>query len=323
MRIRISDATDGAPFDTSSGYFSLSSATIAASPATLDFGRVDLGASRRDTVRISNAGSAPLTISNITTTRSEFFPARRSFTVAAGNSDTLSFVFSPNDPEVFRDTARIFSNASSSPLLIALAGEGRDPILPIQLSRFVGRAVNGEVRLEWSTLSEINNYGFEVQLSTGDSVTFASLANGFVPGHGTTNEPNNYQFIVHSPPPTAYYRLKQIDLDGTTWYSDAIRIDLVTSVGGGITPTEFALHNNYPNPFNPSTTIGFDIPVAGHALLEVFNTLGERVATLVDETKHPGRYTVSFDASRQSSGLYFYRLRAGSFTAVLRMMLTK
>jgi hypothetical protein len=196
--------------------------------------------------------------------------------------------------------------------------------LPIQLASFTGRSVQNTVVLDWMTLSEINNYGFEVQLSPDDSAQYTTLPNSFVQGHGTTNEPRVYTFVVNNPPPRAHYRLKQTDLDGTVWYSEAIVVTSIsTSVANGEMPEEFGLFQNYPNPFNPSTTIGFGVSAPGHVYVEVFNILGECVANLVNERLEPGRYRVEFNAGSIPSGLYFYRMKTKSYTAVRRMLLIK
>ncbi|MFQ5709534.1 MAG: T9SS type A sorting domain-containing protein, partial [bacterium] len=88
-------------------------------------------------------------------------------------------------------------------------------------------------------------------------------------------------------------------------------------------PTTFDLKQNYPNPFNPSTTIEFDLRQTGHVTLSIYNLLGQKVATLVDEQLTPGSYKTTFDASRLTSGVYFYTLKAGSFRATKKMVLTK
>jgi len=88
-------------------------------------------------------------------------------------------------------------------------------------------------------------------------------------------------------------------------------------------PTLASLSQNHPNPFNASTTIHYQLPVDAHIKLEVYNTLGERVATLVDESQQAGYKSVIWDASAVSSGLYFYKLTAGDFTETRRMMLVK
>jgi hypothetical protein len=102
--------------------------------------------------------------------------------------------------------------------------------------------------------------------------------------------------------------------------------DVVASVapGGAALPAQFHLEQNYPNPFNPATVIGFQISKASNVSLIVYNILGERVATLVEGVKAPGAYQVNFDASRLSSGVYFYRLTSdGALLATRKMMLLK
>ena len=88
-------------------------------------------------------------------------------------------------------------------------------------------------------------------------------------------------------------------------------------------PKEFCLYQNYPNPFNPNTKISWQSPVSGHQTLKVFDILGNEIATLVDEYKSAGNYEIRFDASGLSSGLYFYRLQAGSFIQTVKMILLK
>jgi hypothetical protein len=88
-------------------------------------------------------------------------------------------------------------------------------------------------------------------------------------------------------------------------------------------PDGFSLSQNYPNPFNPTTTIQFSIPKQSNVELKVFNVLGQEVATLVAQTMAPGRYTVDFDASKLASGAYVYRLKAGNFLSVNKMILMK
>jgi hypothetical protein len=88
-------------------------------------------------------------------------------------------------------------------------------------------------------------------------------------------------------------------------------------------PTTFSLNQNYPNPFNPTTTISWQSPVSSHQTLKVYDLLGKEVATLVNEYKPAGSYEVSFDASRLSSGIYFYQLNAGSFVETKKMTILK
>ncbi len=88
-------------------------------------------------------------------------------------------------------------------------------------------------------------------------------------------------------------------------------------------PVSFELSQNFPNPFNPTTTISYILPTATHVTLKIYNVLGQQVATLANGNKTPGRYSVTFDASRLASGVYFYRLTAGSYILVKKMVLIK
>jgi hypothetical protein len=188
--------------------------------------------------------------------------------------------------------------------------------LPIQLASFTGTTVNSTtVLLRWSTLSELNNYGFFVQRRRLEEQEFTELPNSFVPGHGTTVVPQYYSYTDETALNGGwYYRLKQIDLDGTAHLSDAIRVDVVTSVPEEV-PIAFALAQNYPNPFNPTTNMRFDVPIRSVITLSVYNILGQEVATLLDGELHgPGRYEIPFNGSRLGSGVYYYRMRAASLT---------
>ena len=197
--------------------------------------------------------------------------------------------------------------------------------LPIQLASFTGNVVNSTtISLQWMTLSELNNYGFFVQRRRSDEPEFTTLANSFIPGHGTTVEPQYYGYTDNQVLPGSwYYRLQQIDLDGTIHLTDAILVDFVTGVGEE-TPKVFSLAQNYPNPFNPTTSIQFEIPAPSVVTLRVFNVLGQEVAVLVNgESRQPGSYNVQLDAGKLSSGVYFYELTAGSFHSLKRMLLLK
>ena len=197
--------------------------------------------------------------------------------------------------------------------------------LPITLSSFTAAAVNqNSVRLDWSTATETNNYGFEVQKSAGNQNSYQTISNSFIAGHGTTIEPHSYSFVDNSVAPGQwYYRLKQSDFDGTVHFSDGVQVDVVTGVGDKPLPKVFALDQNYPNPFNPSTKIEYAVPKSSHVLLEVYNVIGQKVATLVNETKSAGYYNATFDASRFASGLYFYSMKAGEVSFLKKMMLVK
>ncbi len=125
--------------------------------------------------------------------------------------------------------------------------------------------------------------------------------------------------------------VKNIQNGYELWISCASRGVAVLKVETGVTnqeeiintPTDFVLNQNYPNPFNPTTTISFSIPSSEFISLKVYDILGNEVATLVNEEKPAGEYDVTFDASTLTSGVYLYRLRAGNYTEIKKMILMK
>lgn len=102
-----------------------------------------------------------------------------------------------------------------------------------------------------------------------------------------------------------------------------MNVSLSGSSGQPIAPGEFALFQNYPNPFNPTTRISFNLPVASRVKLEVYNIRGQTVATLVDDYRQAGKYEVEWNASNTASGVYFYRITAGEYTDIKRLLLLK
>jgi hypothetical protein len=203
--------------------------------------------------------------------------------------------------------------------------ENNGPPLPIQLVAFNGTiSGSGRVELNWTTASELNNYGFEVQKAPAPDGTFSSIPGSFVAGHGTTVESHSYTFTDSDPGlGSVAYRLKQYDLDGTFRYSDAITLDIATGVAEGTSPTQFSLAQSFPNPFNPTTVIRYGLPRGSMVRMEVFNVLGERVATLVNGYEEAGYHEVTFNAAGLASGSYFYRISAGDFAATKTLLLVK
>jgi len=189
-----------------------------------------------------------------------------------------------------------------------------DQPIPVELTSFSANTNNGLVVLNWATATEVNNQGFEVQRRTAET-EYSSI--GFVEGHGTTTETHNYSFTDRNAQPgVTYYRLKQVDYDGTFEYSPEVEVNIAA-------PLAFNLEQNYPNPFNPSTNIVYSIPENGNVRLSVYNVVGEEVAVLVNETKAAGNYTIEFNASNLPSGVYLYKLQAANSVQTRKMMLLK
>jgi hypothetical protein len=187
-------------------------------------------------------------------------------------------------------------------------------VLPVELTAFSAKAVDGGIQLSWTTATEMNNSGFEIERkSTSEFVKI-----GFVTGKGTSVLPVSYSFVDNGlEAGVYYYRLKQIDFNGTSTYSNVVEADLSM-------PIAFGLNQNYPNPFNPATTIKFQIAEPVNVTLTVYNALGAEVAVLIDnQLTTPGQHTVQFNASKLASGTYIYRLTAGSFVETRKMVLMK
>ncbi|QQS36376.1 MAG: T9SS type A sorting domain-containing protein [Ignavibacteriales bacterium] len=189
-----------------------------------------------------------------------------------------------------------------------------DASVPVELLSFNAAVSGNTVQLNWQTASELNNSGFDVERKLSGE-QFEKI--GFVLGRGTTSDLTNYSFIDENIlGGTVTYRLKQIDFDGTSKYSNEVMVDVISVF-------EYALEQNYPNPFNPVTNISYTIASQSKVLLKIYNSIGEEVVTLVNGVKEPGRYAVSFDAASVSSGVYFYKLQAGDFVSTRKMVLLK
>ena len=188
-----------------------------------------------------------------------------------------------------------------------------DDIIPVELTSFTAAAVSGLVELKWTTATELNNSGFEIHRSLNDEA-FESIA--FVPGFGTTTEPKNYSYTDENVSGFLRYRLKQIDFNGSFDYSNIVEVQSLTNLS-------FQLHQNYPNPFNPITNISYILSSESNVVLTIYNSLGEVVEKLIDENQKEGKYDIVWNADNYPSGVYYYRLAAGPFVEVRKMLLIK
>ena len=122
-----------------------------------------------------------------------------------------------------------------------------------------------------------------------------------------------------------YFNLKfEIMSNGVVYWKDSVKF-IITGVEDELNPlpTEFLLSQNYPNPFNSSSVLKYSIPKSSQVTLKIFNTLGEEIETLVNEEKPAGTYELTWNAANLPSGVYFYRLQAGDFVQIRKMILLK
>lgn len=201
--------------------------------------------------------------------------------------------------------------------------------LPVQISHFQASQVPNQpsVRLDWVTISEVNNFGFVIQRREGSNQTFADVPGSFVPGQGTSLVPHPYEWTHEEVDPGTYgYRLRQIDLDGTVHHSEAVEVTvgLVTSVTTETSWEGFVLAQNYPNPFNPSTTIRFSTAREGRVTLFIYDVTGQLIATVFDGHAPAREFrSVSFDGASLPSGVYLYVFTDGRQSIAKRMVLAK
>ncbi len=244
-------------------------------------------------------------------------------------TSAMPAIFQPNgtyclfiDPEVDNAVFKCLKSADANTLRAAVnnqsnwevSGSYKDPYpfsipnctepLPVELVMFEASINKENVNLNWQTATEVNNFGFNVERKpeTGEWNKV-----GFVEGHGNSNSPKYYCYTdkLLKKSGKYLYRLKQIDIDGTFEYSDAIEIILIA-------PDKFQLSQNYPNPFNPTTTISFSIPEDANVELQIYNLLGEEKAKLTNKLYSAGTYSLNLNASSLTSGVYIYSLKVNT-----------
>ncbi len=193
--------------------------------------------------------------------------------------------------------------------------------LPVELTSFTASVSGSNVNLKWQTATEVNNYGFEVERKK-EKVKSGWEKIGFVAGHGNSNSPHEYSFTDQPAGGTSFsYRLKQIDNDGHYKYYDAITVSLSSS-------TKAKLMQNSPNPFNPSTAIKFFIPDNSNVTIKIYDMLGREVTTLINQQSTAGYHIVYWNGRDSygrdaASGVYLYRLTAGSFSETKKMLMMR
>jgi hypothetical protein len=189
-----------------------------------------------------------------------------------------------------------------------------DTYLAVELLGFDAISGDHRVTLRWTTASESNNDHFEI--------TRGGLLIHSVPSAGNTSSGHSYEWLDNEVENgrTYSYSLIAVDVNGQREELGTVE---ASPNANAVVVTEYALHQNFPNPFNPSTTITFDLVESGNVTLQVFNLMGQEVATLVNGNLSSGRHTIDFNAASLPSGLYLYKLEANGFSAEKKMLLMK
>ena len=209
---------------------------------------------------------------------------------------------------------------------ITFSPTGGENPLPVELTSFTASVNGNQVTLLWSTATEVNNFGFEIERSQKTEVGSQNppaaeewKTIGLVKGNGNSNSVKEYFFtdnlnLNHS----FRYRLKQIDNDGKFTYSKEIEV-------GDLRPSNFDLRQNYPNPFNPSTVISYQVPVDSKVTLKLFDILGKEIAVLVDQEQKAGFYNYQLSTTdyHLSSGVYICKMSSAGYSSSIKMTIMK
>lgn len=239
-------------------------------------------------------------------------------TTAADAEDYIDYNVEP----LTTYTYRLYAYNSNGTSPYSNIAQATTPV-PVELTSFTAKVGDNSVELNWTTATEINNSGFEIQKKAADKWEKVT----FIKGKGTTTEKSNYSFTedfkYQSVTGVIVYRLKQVDLNGAFSYSNQLNVTV------DFTPKDYTLYQNYPNPFNPSTKIKFALPFDSRVKISVYNILGELIDVILDEVRSTGYHDIPWNGVNMSSGMYIYTIQAKSvdgkkdFSSVKKMMLIK
>ncbi len=293
------------------------------------------GTSYKFGLRGNSSGSATYSAGNYNYNTTYLVVIKHQFVSGTVNDISSLYVFTDNIPETEpgspvlsvtpsggTDAASLSSfildqNGSAANCIIdgiRIATTWANAPLPVELTSFTALVTKYNVQLNWKTATEMMNHVFEVERSL-DKSNWEKV--GFVQGNGNSNSPKQYSFEERiNGAGNLFYRLKQIDTDGTAEYSEPIEV-LVAM------PRMVELHQNYPNPFNPVTNISYSLPERTSVLLRVFDVSGQLVQTLVHGFQEAGVHTASFNGEALPSGMYFLNLQTPSGMETRKIQLIK
>ncbi|MBN2354525.1 T9SS type A sorting domain-containing protein [candidate division KSB1 bacterium] len=231
-------------------------------------------------------------------------------------------VFTENSGLTWRDGATFAAQGSDLGLIITTSGDGEID-LPVELASFTAHSENGWVKLQWITRSETENLGFHIYRSELIEGLYDQINDSLLPGAGDSQSEHRYSYIDKDVQAgnTYYYKLADVDYQGRINMHGPIAVTAAQ-------PLEYSLQQNFPNPFNPVTSIRFIVGESGLTRLSVFDLRGRLVRLLVDRHLQTGQHEIAFDGMDERgmplpSGTYHYRLQADGFQQTRRMQLLR
>lgn len=304
--------------------------TFTVSPSNINAGTVCVGASRRDSVMVTNSGTAPLSVSSVISTDTSFSATPTSATIPAGDNRRFYLTFSPVTAGT-RTGAIVFNhNASGSPDSVVVHGIGNLPPSPFDLvappngdTSRTGLAVQFRWRRpDGPVPSDTVIYGMDY--STSGGAMWLLVSNSI--------RDTQFVFTIPNTPGPALWRVSAAGFCGFTfcvtpfWFI----IDPTANVENRHSekPDDFSLSPNYPNPFNPVTTIRYAIPTVSYVTIRIYNVFGQEVVTLTDGVRPAGYYELRWNGTNTygvsvGSGIYVCRIRAGGFVQSRKLVLLR
>jgi hypothetical protein len=242
------------------------------------------------------------------------------WTIAQATSVSIS-IDDGTDAGAYFDNYQNVPTASSTNWTMSNIDLG-DVSLPVQMTNMSAQAIYGQgIELTWKTESEVNSTGFHIWKCQSKEGKYERITTELIPSHGNSSSANDYSFIDRNVQDGKiyWYKIEEISTFGESEYFGPINVAGTASV-----PTEFALSQNFPNPFNPETSFTYDIPEASDVSIKIYTLLGKEVKTLVQEHQQPGRYPVTWDTiddsgQKVASGIYFLQMQAESFRRIRKM----
>jgi len=299
---------------------------LQATPASLGFGDVTINTGKPLSLSLSNADLNDGAIASVTSTSGRFAVSPSSGTINRGSSLTFQVTFNPTAFGAIDDTLRFNGAVAGGTFLVRVTGRSPVPVL----TSTVTQLDFGDVDLASPKVQQFTLGNTTVNPLELDAVANSRPQYYCEPSSGTI-APNGSLVVSVTFAPTAKGEIRDTMQIISNASVPVVRIPIYgkgvsatdVAVPGEEIPRVFALHQNYPNPFNPATEIAFALPRGEHVVVQVFDMLGQEIATVVDGWRDAGNYRERFDAAGLPSGLYIARMRAGEFTAARKMMLVK